>query len=201
MEWQISGIGASVTPDDLEAAFVNSLLDLLVEFFEAIPNIYHFIDLFVTADGDQYVRTWDHSPFPIHQGFVSGLPNENIYQSNVPWSRDQYLNINIIAFWAFAKYGLDPYSAPSLQGYYDELFVRNVAHEITGYVNRIFETVTQITSSGQLVGDVASILSQAGEPISQFGYADGSEVSDSQMNSILPGRPLDPFQQTRSHSP
>lgn len=73
-------------------------------------------------------------------------------------------------------------------------FVERMTHQFDEWI------VDHPVVDSDEVRQYTDLVPPAGSPIAQFGYrSDGTELTDSELDSILPSEPLDPFDARRRH--
>lgn len=184
-------------PMDLLLQYASPVLEFAVDALAAVPAIFHFVEITVTADGEKYVRLWDHSPFPEHAVYIG----DNLeHLADFPPEGDgigRVANTNFLFFLARAGV-LDntPYSAPE---------ILYLAH-VTGILNLgAVELVENLIELHPLIDksdlrDVDEVTNVLGEPAWQYGEdSNGNSLSDPEIASALPNSILDPFETEIDH--
>jgi hypothetical protein len=153
-----------------------------------VPNIFTFINLYVTADGAQYARVWDASVFPRHAVYWNGN-KEN--ETELSYSdRDEFV-WPVLAFFALTSQNVTPYYAAPLQ-YKASLEAKDFFEDLQDEVETSITALPGVTKSD--VPDLSSYFPSPGSPVMQFGRnADGSRASESEIDSSLPDSPFYPF--------
>lgn len=192
LEWDFeleTYLDVGISPD-LVLSHASFLLDPVVMALAAVPNIYSYVELTVTAYGDRYVRMWDHSPFPEHAVYVDG-DREHLADFPDEGGIRRLLNANFLAFLAKAGAGVTPYYAAHDQYMY---FVREgVPDWVEDFALEIINPLPTIGPTD--IFDIKDALGQDGEP--RWIYANGG-LSEAEIMSAL-GAPREPFDDEIEH--
>jgi hypothetical protein len=189
LEWQFEGIGLSGPVETVLGAADNIVTGPLLDVIGGgTPNIFTFINLYVTAEGAQYVRIWDSSVFPRHAVYWNGIKEE---ETELSYSdRDKFV-WRVLAFFALTTQNVTPYYAPPLQ-YKAALEAKDFLEDLQDEVENSVTALPGATKSD--VADLSNYFPSPGAPVTQFGRnADGSSASESEIDSSLPDSPFYPF--------
>lgn len=193
--WEFSLGGNEV--DDVLDKLPESVRSVVTPHFSAfvgmlsqIPNIFTFLEFTVFADGRRVVRLWDASMFPRHALYLDG---ERFDATALPYQPRERLNVHFLSFLAEASTRLvTPYYAPEvaykahiLNNAYGDA-IQDTIEEWVGWVPRVdpdaFPDYSDIAQHGE------------GTPVIQYGEtAEGADLSDREIDGLLPGTPLWPF--------
>lgn len=198
LDWEFSVdlLATEVSPD-LVLSAASHLIDPLTSAFAAVPNIYAFLEVTVTAEGERYVRLWDHSPFPEHAVYVEGTRE---YLAGFPDEEGdgRYLNPNFLMFFAQAGAGVSPYYTSENQ------YLENVRD---GFPDRVVDYALDIvnplpTATITSVEALHDIIGTGPDQLPQWTYGldpDNDELSHSEVLNALDSDPVDPFAKEISH--
>jgi len=196
LDWDFSALGGIVSLTKLASA-VNTVIGTPIqEALIGIPNIYTFLDYFVTAKGEEYVRVWDSSFFPQHQYY---LGNTRRGGRTFSWSRDQQVHWPFVFFLLKAILRVTPYYMPQLA------YVESIRNRLAGgdppYSNQIQQRANNLATVLPGVSSAPNYLTLApAAPQAVFGEdQNNTALSTSTVRSRLPNTVLSPFANTTNH--
>lgn len=203
LDWDPVIVGADL-PDEFVLSHLSGLISGIVDALVAVPNIYTFLEIYLTADGRRYIRMWDNSMFPEHAVYVDGI-NEHIV--SFPKETDsirRLLHINFAAFLLEATVGITPY-------YGSKRLYLNCVVNPENCLALVEDELDTLVKNHPLIDsddlkNYDELLPLPGTPVWQFALdrpngRDAIELSDEQINTDLPADPLNPFVHRLSHDP
>jgi hypothetical protein len=186
--WTFEVFGNTPDSDALPTIADVDMGAILANYITNPPNIYHFAEFYLSADGAKYARLWDSSLFPRH---VMYLENDRRFLSDLSWEQTEHLNTRFLGFFLQYIYQLTPYSQPRL-AYLDK--IRNDTSPYTNAIQTEIDDLVEVLPnvSQSDVQDYAEILPSL--PTAQFGEdANGNNLGYDEVDNILPDDVMNPF--------
>lgn len=194
LDWEVRGIGSisNLFIEEFTNAVGSFLFDSLLK---DVPNIYHFVEFFVTADSEKYIRLWDTSTFPEHSIYLDGGRK---IESKMNWGASQFLNTNFLAFFYEANHGKTPYHMPH-RFYLSEIEKGRRPVDINRAQAFHERTVSFLPEVEE--GDTQNYNEIIGTPpLALYGESSSGEISEDAIRDFLPDNPMNPFVNTIDHS-
>lgn len=178
--------------DYLLQTALSGLLTSFTDMFATVPNIYHFVEVKVRADGECFIRYWDTSWFPQHTVYVDGLRR---FTTPLPFEPRERFNPYLAAFLLEGTFGYDPYYSGELT-YLLKATEAGSNQELVDKVESMAEQLPTVDDA-----EFPSLDPRAGGTVWQW----ASNVPDGEMDEAVDAElsafPLDPFQRMKDHSP
>lgn len=187
----------------IESIFGNPLAASLF----AVPNIYTFQDLFVTANGAKYVRIWDASSFPQHYSYIEstigGVRRTNRrYISPLSFAFNEQVNLAFTYFLLEAAARTTPYYSPRT-AYLDRIKSEAAGNDppnATDIQTRFNNLITLLPGVSNTFTSYRNFA--ASVPLAVFGEdPNGNALSSSTVKPLLPTTVLDPFTNSKAEGP
>lgn len=197
LEWEFTvNYGPIEVSPDLVLSSLSGLVDGITTALAAVPNIYSHLELTLTADGRQFIRLWDHSPFPEHAVYVE---NDREFFYDFPDEEGtlrELLSPQFTAFLVGATIGRGPYYGSQNQ------YLRCIsegdcpfdAEELIGNLVATNPALVGTPYADEITEAALEALNGSRNPV--WSYSSSDEAAE----SVLPDDPLDPFDERESHA-